>query len=81
MVRRIVLGIMILTGNLYLTGGIVKGQAPPPPSQNQSGQMNGTPLGGGAAPLAGSTALLLSLGAGYGIRKLVQKKEETEEDT
>lgn len=52
---------------------LVMAQAPPaPPGDPGSGN---TPVGGGAASLAGGIAFMLGLAAGYGITKFVRQLE------
>lgn len=47
----------------------------PPPPPNPTGGNTGNPLGGGA-PVGSGLAILLALGAGYGIRKIYKMKKE-----
>lgn len=44
-------------------------QDPPPPPPGSHGQTNNQP-GGGAAPIGSGIAILLALGAGYGVKKV-----------
>lgn len=57
---------------IIVAGGMSLAQAPPPPSENHSGQVSSTPLGG-SAPLASAPGLMLALAAAYGLRKTILK--------
>ncbi len=65
---------------LILTSTAMLAQGPPPPPEDPNA--GGGPVGGGA-PIGSGIALLLSLGAAYGGRKVYQywqsQKEELED--
>lgn len=68
-----------LTLALFLGWGLfAMAQAPPPPPGGGHGQNTNQPANGGGAPIGGGIAILLSLGAVWGGRKVYQayKKEE-----
>lgn len=51
---------------------------PPPPSGGHGSETNGDP--GGPAPIGGGIAILLSLGAAYGGRKVYKYWQSQKED-
>ena len=55
-------------------------QGPPPPPGGQHGQSDNQPAGpGGGAPIGSGIAILLSLGAAWGGRKVYQAYKEVED--
>jgi len=73
----------ILLLSLFLGWSFIAlAQGPPQPPGNGHGQTGNQPPGGGA-PIGGGLAILLSLGAAYGGRKVYcfwqQQKEDLEE--
>ncbi len=68
--------ILILT--LFLGWGLVAmAQGPPPPPENGHGQ-TGNQNAGGDAPIGGGIAILLSLGAAWGGKKVYQAYKNKE---
>jgi hypothetical protein len=53
-------------------------QDPPPPPDQGGGGTNGNPIGGGGAPIGSGLTILLLMGAGYGIKKIHDSKQEKE---
>jgi hypothetical protein len=49
---------------------------PAPANQSNGGDVGGAPIGGGTAPVGSGILLLLTLAAGYGIKKVYDIKEE-----
>jgi len=80
-IEKIIKGMLLLT--LFLGWGLVanaQSGPPPPPSGGHGGSTNQS---GGHAPIGGGLAILLSLGAAYGGRKVYKywqtQKEGLEE--
>jgi hypothetical protein len=74
--KKIVLN-SLLTASILLATAIFSGinaQDPPPPPPPNGGQ--GGNQAGGAAPLGSGIALLLTLGAGYGAKKVYNFRKE-----
>ena len=64
---------LILT--LFMGWGLVSSAqpgGPPPPPGGGHGQTGNQPVGGGGAPIGGGIAILLSLGAAWGGKKVYQ---------
>jgi len=61
--------IILLTVFIAISSFALLAQAPPPPptDANEGGQ---GPVGGGGAPIGSGIALLISLAAGYGAKKV-----------
>ncbi|MBL7903902.1 MAG: hypothetical protein JNL22_02665 [Bacteroidales bacterium] len=54
--------------------------AQPNPGNNSGGTpVGGDPIGGGTAPIGGGVVLLLSMAAGYGLKKVFDAKNKLEE--
>lgn len=69
--------IILLAIFIVIAPLLMSAQAPPHPNGgNLPGAGNG-PVGGGA-PIAGGAALLVALGAAYGVRKLFQIRRTAE---
>ncbi|MDY0078052.1 MAG: hypothetical protein RBR87_12345 [Bacteroidales bacterium] len=69
------LSVSFTTSELYAQGG---GAPPPPPGGH--GETGNQPAEGGSAPIGGGLAILLSLGAAYGGRKVYKVwKDKAEE--
>lgn len=71
--KPIIKRLSLVFGTLLLMAGIALAQAPPPPSENQSGQFGTAPLGG-SAPLAAAPGLMLALAAAYGFKKVLRTR-------
>ena len=84
-IEKIVRVTVLLT--LFLGWGLLasaqSGGTPPPPPNGGHGLGNNQPANGGSAPIGGGLAILLSLGAAYGGRKVYcywkEQKEGLEE--
>lgn len=74
MVKSYFIRLLLSLAFTFAAMSMLQAQAPPPPSENQSGQLNNVPLGGGAAPLAGGVTLMISMAAVYGINKVRRAK-------
>lgn len=79
-IEKITKGMLLVT--LFLGWGMVAmAQGPPPPPAGGHGGSTNQP--GGSAPIGGGLAILLSLGAAYGGRKVYNywqtQKDELEE--
>lgn len=59
---------------LMLSPMFIQAQNPPHPNGGNSPDATNTPVGGGA-PLDGGIALLLAMGAGYGMRKIFKQSK------
>lgn len=60
---------LFVSGVLFAAPVLLLAQ-PNPGSNAGGGAVGGNPIGGGAAPLGGGIALMLSLGAAYGTKKI-----------
>lgn len=65
---------LVLMGSAVLNN--LQADPPPPPSggHGQAGNQ-----GGGAAPLGGGIALLLTMGAGYGVKRIYDARKKMAE--
>jgi hypothetical protein len=69
---------------LIVTGAFVAAPlfmfAQPNPGGNGNGTpVGGDPIGGGTAPIGGGIVLLLSMAAGYGLKKVFDARNKVEE--
>jgi hypothetical protein len=69
---------------LIVTGAFVVAPifmfAQPNPGGNGNGTpVGGDPIGGGTAPIGGGIVLLLSMAAGYGLKKVFDARNKVEE--
>ncbi|MCK9453043.1 MAG: hypothetical protein M0Q90_15220 [Bacteroidales bacterium] len=68
---------------LFLGWGLLasaqSGGAPPPPPGGGHGGSTNQPTGGGPAPIGGGIAILLTLGAAYGGRKVYRYWQDQKE--
>ncbi|HBZ65336.1 MAG TPA: hypothetical protein DEO70_00745 [Bacteroidales bacterium] len=70
---------LIVTGIIVVAPALMIAQ--PPPSLNSSGTaVDGNPIkGGGSAPIGSGIALLLTLGAGYGAKRIYDARKKLAE--
>ncbi len=71
---KIILTAMLLAGTAVFSG--INAQDPPPPPPPGGGHGSGSNQTGGSAPLGSGIALLLTLGAGYGAKKMYRMRSE-----
>jgi len=65
--------IVALTAILMIAGFSLLAQEPPPPPPDAGSQ--GGPVGGGSAPIGSGIVMLLTMGAGYAVKKVIDFKK------
>ena len=72
-----IIAIVLLIAVATFISSNAKADAPPPPPP-EHGESGNVP--GGGAPIGNGLAILLSLGAGYGIKKFIDYRKEKKEE-
>lgn len=75
-VKQLFLTVLLLTGSALVNN--LHADPPPPPPGGGHGQA-GNQTGGGAAPLGGGIALLLTMGAAYGVKRVFDARKRLAE--
>ncbi|MDY0103845.1 MAG: hypothetical protein RBS07_12995 [Lentimicrobium sp.] len=52
---------------------------PAPANQSNGGDVGGAPIGGGTAPIGSGMLLLITMAAGYGVKKVYDIKPENKD--
>ncbi|PKP00921.1 MAG: hypothetical protein CVU14_06310 [Bacteroidetes bacterium HGW-Bacteroidetes-9] len=60
----------------FIAAQNIPAQGPPPPPGGGHNLEGDAPAGGGTAPIGSGMLLLITMAAGYGVKKVYDKKEE-----
>ena len=74
-IKIITITLLIFGATLITSNAKADAPPPPPPEHGESGNVPG-----GGAPIGNGLAILLSLGAGYGIKKFIDYRKEKKEE-
>lgn len=70
--------LILIAGFIIASTALMAQTLPPPPPQGGHGQGGNVPAGG-AAPIGGGIAILLTLGAAYGAKKMYDARKRLNE--
>jgi hypothetical protein len=73
LVKKLLSIVVLIIALTCITELTIASEPPPPPGGTG---LNGNQGPGGTAPLGSGLVILLSLGAGYGARKLIEKRKK-----